>query len=222
MLIAGVAIPVKNKCGKANISWIKDKVALCIYSKNAKPTSIKDKANFVDPVDFALIKPLDIPFISEGADRKLIVNYDGKIQWYFNNDPIVGASSKNIIPLKAGTYFVKVFNECGQSARSRDYLFILTDKKLQSEQTLSIDAFPNPFIDNFHIKLYTPNSEKVRVRVFNCIGNLVYQQEYQLNSIGEYDLNISMNDPHLSSGYYFAEVQVANTTKTIRLIKLNT
>ena len=78
------------------------------------------------------------------------------------------------------------------------------------------DNYPNPFSDETQVDFSIPESQTVRVDIYNIIGQRVFSEELPLSS-GSYSMNLSIS--HLTNGIYFLRLQ-GMEQQTIKLMKV--
>ena len=91
-------------------------------------------------------------------------------QWYFNSQPITGATSNSILANQNGVYYVHVkdFNECEYDSSP----FILDNLNIASIYQSNIIAYPNPTTNKVRIANLVFNN----VRIKNQLGQVVSEQ----------------------------------------------
>ncbi len=77
--------------------------------------------------------------------------------------------------------------------------------------------YPNPFNPSTTIPVALPSSGKVRLVVFNVLGQKVLQKDYKLNA-GRHLLKI--NGMRLASGIYYYQIKFKNRTVTRKMVFL--
>lgn len=89
---------------------------------------------------------------------------------------------------------------------------------LVPERFTIVGNYPNPFNPSTTIKFQLPNQSVVEFKVFNTLGQLVFEQSYEL-SAGT--VEIPFNGQQLSSGLYMYSLTVnqKTMTKTMLLVK---
>lgn len=84
--------------------------------------------------------------------------------------------------------------------------------------------YPNPFNQGTMIKFYLPEAEKISLRIFNLLGEVVktfYQDELLSKGTHQIDWNgISNSDEPVASGVYFYRIKIANSILTRQLLYL--
>ena len=88
----------------------------------------------------------------------------------------------------------------------------------ESSRSLSLTAYPNPFIERTQLEYNLPVSAQVNYRLTNVQGQVIGQQSgSNWQESGRHQLNLSGSD--LPQGVYLYHIQVGADQKTIRLIK---
>lgn len=128
---------------------------------------------------------------------------DNKLACVFRNDTSYGT-----IDL--------AFSESRDSSKvtsvSEDY-----DKSLVKEFSLS-QNYPNPFNPTTVIKYNIPVDSKIRLRIYNSIGQLVRTISSGFKHAGSYE--ITFRADNLASGIYIYELQAGNFTDTKKMVLL--
>jgi len=78
----------------------------------------------------------------------------------------------------------------------------------------NVTAFPNPFMENFHVRLETVSTEDITIRLFSISGSLMLSLDH-VKADQEVDLG---ND--LATGMYFLEVQQGSNKKVLKVKKM--
>ena len=102
--------------------------------------------------------------------------------------------------------YISILGECSIS-NSTDNL----------DQVISLQAFPNPFVNNFQVKLELEKSEKVKVDISDVQGRLIKDVGNRTLSAGLHEINMEASD--FVSGVYFVRVQIGNQSKSLRVVK---
>jgi hypothetical protein len=95
----------------------------------------------------------------------------------------------------------------------------VTDSKQSETPTVlttpfSVIAYPNPYQENFSLKLTSSNEDKVTILIYDMLGKLVEQKEVKPSAFSE--LQIGNGFP---SGIYNLIVTQGEQTKSVRVIK---
>lgn len=92
----------------------------------------------------------------------------------------------------------------------------LENRKAESEQ---VGIFPNPFTNEFSLKINTSFSGNVSVRVFDIIGNEILNQTFTLSKSTN-EISIEANSELFNSkGIYIVRVVIEGNTYSFRIFK---
>ncbi|WMJ72011.1 immunoglobulin domain-containing protein [Cytophagaceae bacterium ABcell3] len=164
-----------------------------------------------------------LPEISDMADAyevnvgdELVLEVDvsgpgnNTYQWYFNGEPIEGATESSFAISDAssddaGVYYVVVNNDNGET-RSDDIHVSVADitglSRLNSQTELKV--YPNPAHDRIHVAYKVAGNRDIRI--FNGLGTQVYfESTFEQTKL----LDISS----LPAGIYFLRLEVGEETK---------
>ncbi|MDB5281429.1 MAG: large protein, partial [Bacteroidota bacterium] len=83
----------------------------------------------------------------------------------------------------------------------------------QESPAFAVSVYPNPFTDQFHLKIETTSGENITYRIYDVTGKVM--QEVRSAA---YDENIAFGN-NFSSGMYFIQVQQGDNIKVLRIIK---
>ncbi len=85
----------------------------------------------------------------------------------------------------------------------------------KSREQLDIKVFPNPFQDriNLHINGLIYNNEKLTIKIFNSLGQIIYSFENSVNN--EFSINLEKSP----SGLYYYSIRTETTEHNTKLIK---
>jgi hypothetical protein len=83
--------------------------------------------------------------------------------------------------------------------------------KINSSTTIinEIKLYPNPVHDNLYISLKNPLEKKLTVLIFNSIGQLISQQQFDI--LGQDEL-LQISFIHFSKGNYLVKLIAGNNT----------
>jgi hypothetical protein len=76
--------------------------------------------------------------------------------------------------------------------------------------------YPNPFNPSTKIKFNIPFTEKVRIEVFNTVGNKVATLLNDIKEAGSHELQFEADN--LASGVYFYKISVGNLIQTKKML----
>ncbi len=82
--------------------------------------------------------------------------------------------------------------------------------------TLESHAYPNPFFTNFYIQNKFQNADNVSVTIFDLLGKVVLEQQY--DNVAN-DENIAVNASNLAIGQYIYTLKTSNGVSTGKIAK---
>lgn len=227
---------VDSTLNKKNISFFFNKLHTVYYWRVAsisdnketfsdvfKFRTIKDTINLIyPPCDTTLhtniIKPVWTSIEDANTYKISIFSGYNLIYDMFENDTLAS------IPFKAidsGKYCYEITAYSGTKIiYSKSCCFYVdtnsTNDIREFEESAS-KLYPNPTHEKLNIKLSQFMSETSTIKIFNAIGNIVYQKDYTLGKENDLEIDVST----LNSGAYLLiiENQSRNIGKVFRFIK---
>jgi len=161
----------------------------------------------------------ETPTISQQGTMLISSAADGN-QWYNSAGVIIGATSQNYTPIETDDYFVIVTNGFGcESEQSVAYHFIYTGiVDIADGQKFNI--YPNPFKDNFTLEYSVQSVSKVKISIFNTIGQqMTVLQDNVAQVSGNYQINFDATN--LEPGIYYCKIETDDYTIVKRIIHSN-
>lgn len=129
-------------------------------------------------------------------------------QWYYNNNPIIGATDSVLTPSGVGAYYVSVTDTNGCSSDS--YIINYTISSVE-DYSLNTKIYPNPTNKNITIESeYAIKS----ILLYNAIGNQLYSVNNNNNQQKEMTLDLST----FAKGIYFIKININNEIINERII----
>jgi hypothetical protein len=156
-----------------------------------------------------------IPNVSYTASlNRLTTNNSGSNsrQWYYNGQPIPGATDGFYSDPIAGVYTLEFTNAAGCKSISAPFTF--TSVANLGDNTLDFNVFPNPTKGAINVQVGATSSPIV-CNVYSVVGKLVSTSEY---NAGATNLNIDLGD--LTNGMYIVEL-VTGSEKGIQRLVIN-
>jgi hypothetical protein len=152
--------------------------------------------------------PLPTPFMLVKGDS-LFANGGVSYQWYFNGNPINGATQSNHTATQSGDYSVLITGSNGCSIFSDTITVLLTGiaNFISGE---NIRAYPVPFENMLHIELSA--SERQLIELADIQGKLFFSSMTK-------EKIIRINTIHFPSGVYVLILQNGENKKIIRVVK---
>jgi hypothetical protein len=80
-----------------------------------------------------------------------------------------------------------------------------------------VNIYPNPSTSNINIEMVFEAAGNVDLKIFNAVGELVFDKSYQLNKGKNMQ---QVNIASFARGLYFGEIKSGNTTSNFRFLKL--
>lgn len=136
-------------------------------------------------------------------------------QWYFEGNPIAGATGKVWNAAQTGYYWCTVtLNGCTSPVSNKIYVVITSAGEIPES---SISLFPVPNRGEFTIRFAGMNNSEVYLRIINSYGAIVHQSVHQA---AEGTTLINMLLPDLANGAYYAEFTTGKS-RTFRKILIH-
>ena len=134
--------------------------------------------------------------------KTLIAGFN--LQWYFNGNPIAGATSQKCLITAAGNYSLIATSTHG-CTKSSDVVHYQPSNSGISDIVLINDfvLYPNPNDGNFKVKFNTNTNTDLSITIYNMLGQKLYNEEL-LNFNGTYDKEPDVN---LNPSVYFLEIK---------------
>lgn len=104
---------------------------------------------------------------------------------------------------------------CGQVCGSWKTDETIPDLVEDENTGFELLVYPNPFRNEFHIRIESTSDERIDLRMLDVSGKVVYQQ----NGIS-ISQDVSMGNS-LAKGVYFVDVTQGDSHKVIRVLKGN-
>ncbi len=153
------------------------------------------------------------PSIQQLSDGQLVSNYPSWNQWYFNGNPIQGATGRILKPTKNGYYSVKIIPPNGCESDMSDSIYVnVSSVDLNFETTeFKIELFENILtIDRSGF-----SNENSSISLVDFLGKEYFRGQIPSNI---FRMEIDVNN--LSSGIYFLNIRSMNNVKIFKFIKL--
>lgn len=148
------------------------------------------------------------PIISQ-LGSSLVSTYGLNIQWYFNDNALVGDTNQVIYPTQSGFYSVSFTSEDGCTSYSTAFQWNLLSQDIISSSSAVI--FPNPTSSD--ITIIADLDLISSVEISNNQGKQVFSTT--INPSTTYHLSLS----DLAPGVYFVKIHLNSGVKIAKLIK---
>lgn len=153
-------------------------------------TDVNGCAN-VDSVILSLFPLPSVPVISQNV-QVLTSTSAATYQWYFNSNPIPGATSQSYTPTANGTYYVIITDTNGCSAFSSTYS--MADVGM-NEIVLDggLSMYPNPNSGTFYI-VTDLNDQAASLEMISITGQVVYNEQLEADGFIRKEMNAGVED----------------------------
>jgi uncharacterized delta-60 repeat protein len=129
-------------------------------------------------------------------------------QWYYNGNPISGATSQSYTPTQNGSYYVVVTDSNGCVSFSST--FVMNEVGVDEISAGAISLFPNP--NNGTFTLQFEEAATGTLRVFDAQGRVVFADQINAQNA----VNINLNAP---AGMFWCEwITAGGERTTIRFV----
>jgi hypothetical protein len=153
-----VKLPETIPCGK--------NYRIRVVSSSPADTSIWSQG-------FEVLNPPAVPMLMQRGDTlESTVGY--AYQWFRNNQPVAGATSRAIRAKVNGFYQVKVFSAGDCSTMSAPLSMVITGLTDLSLTISKLTVYPNPSGGAVYVEVEKVPAKPVQADVYNSKGNIVY------------------------------------------------
>jgi uncharacterized delta-60 repeat protein len=156
-----------------------------------------------DTISIFLYPAPSVPVITQNLSV-LTSTAASTYQWYFNSNPIGGATMQNYTPTQNGNYFVVVTDSNGCSAFSSTY--IMNDVGIAETMEGGMKIFPNPNNGSFTL-VTSQQGMSATLTVFDVAGKRILDRPLAATGNSEQALKLDVD-----AGIYFVQVILADGT----------
>lgn len=157
-----------------------------------------------DSVSLYMFPPPSIPVISQNLSV-LTSTPAATYQWYYNSNPIAGATNQSHTATQNGTYYVVITDTNGCSAFSAT--FTINDvgiSEINSANGLAL--YPNPNNGTFFIATDL-DGQSASLEIVTIAGQVVYSEQLKADGFIRKELN-----PELADGTYLVRISLTDGT----------
>ena len=176
------------------------------YPENTRNVIMQYILNYFDVSPSGLNKPI----ITLSNDT-LYSDWNGLQQWYYNGNPISGATSPYLVANFSGDYFVIAENDSCYSDTSDIKQVLLTNLISQKQKDFSIKSYPNPFTAFLHIDILHESDFVCTISIWNVTGQLMLLQKTGFST--------DINTYKLPAGIYLLTVEENGIIYRERIVK---
>lgn len=101
-------------------------------------------------------------------------------QWYYNNQPISGATGQTYVPTLSGTYKIGLSINTGCLVFSDEYNYAITALHPDNSD-IGLAVFPVPVKNQLNVAFNSKASEHMAISLLNTVGQVVYNQEQNIS-----------------------------------------
>lgn len=156
----------------------------------------------IDSVTLSLFPLPSVPVISQNV-QTLNCTPATTYQWYFNSNPIPGATSQSYVPTQNGSYYVVITDTNGCQAFSSTYSMAdVGVPELLAQDGMSL--YPNPNSGTFFITADL-NRQAALLELISVTGQVVYSEQLEADGVIRKELNAGAED-----GTYLVRLTLAD------------
>lgn len=137
-------------------------------------------------------------------------------QWYFNNEPIDGATGVLYQPTASGIYSLET-TLYGCTTQSQPLNVVISGIDHNIEQTVLFSAMPNPFQNEVLLSYHLTEKSSVRIDVFNMLGQNVATLVNGEQNVGKHTHPFNAQTG-AGKGVFFARITINGKTFTQKIV----
>lgn len=137
------------------------------------------------------------------------------LQWYFNGNPINGATGLTYTATNSGNYHIIATNSFGCTTSSDTVFITVVNGIAENIPVKDVIIYPNPNNGMFNLAFDLITEANVNIMVADMLGKVVYEENIG-NYSGSYNKQLDLT--HLQKGIYLVNLQVGNERINKRII----
>jgi parallel beta-helix repeat protein len=199
----------ENDIDIMNGEWVNLDIGYCSIGENNPfpgTGNIYDDPKFIDPWNNYYYPEAESPLIDAGYGTDYpIFDLLDSIRVDILDVYNTGAGQVNYVDIGVYEYY------------SQDG-FIIPPYLLPN--TFGLGNYPNPFNTSTRIRFYLDNPGKAELKIFNVLGGLILEEEFQAQTPGWviYNWEAKKGERDLSSGIYFCWLRFGHGTNAIKMV----
>lgn len=146
------------------------------------------------------VNPLFQPEIIVSGDTLIASGSFNSYWWYANGNLISTANTNTLIATASGDYQLVVVDDNGCNQSSETISLIITGKEMLAKDAFDYLVYPNPTDETFIVRIDTRTNDKVTLKFFNPIGQILEERNILTK---EKQGEILFHVGHLTKGVYF-------------------
>lgn len=179
--------------------------------------AVRDNSGFAgmsDTVSVTVLPRPPKPRIRKSGATLTCFDNSNFYQWYYYDDPIVGANEKTYEPGIDGVYSVEVkgVNECRNRSDTVHWGKV---SFVEANDTDFLSIYPNPTDGNFIIEAFFSSGSIAEIEIINILGVPIFHK-FENISNGRIQLELSLEG--LPSGLYIAFIKKDNKVYSRKII----
>ncbi len=159
-------------------------------------------------------------YIEQVGDSMYVVPSNGTgFQWFYNGNPIPGATNPWYLGTESGNYSVQFTDATGCTATSFTLEFTYSGGNIGIEEQgvfSMLDLYPNPGRGLFHVRGTLPIASDLRIAVTDMLGRTL-MPDVIINKTDQFNTPFDISD--FANGVYFVRIQLNEHQFTVRYIK---
>lgn len=189
-------------CAPANYAsyqWSNGATTSCIWVKSAGnyKCTVSDQNNCTGVSNTQPVNLYNVPQVSISIKGDTLTAFGGvSYQWFFNGNPVIGATSATLIATANGTYAVLLIDENGCSNISEPVNVVISAIEHPVAEGLQIS--PNPFSEYVSLQCHMCNTEKVVL--YDRVGSVVLSTSFSDGN------EVKLSTATLPRGVYFVRI----------------
>lgn len=154
---------------------------------------------------------ISIPEITQDGSS-LVSNITANNQWYFNDDLITGAISKDYTPRISGKYKVVTTYPTGCTSSSELFSYIAGQS---NSDDIELQVYPVPTLGVLNLNFYVANKSDISIKLLDLIGKELYLKKRNA-FLGNYvdELNFTS----LKQGIYLLNITIGSKAYTQKIV----
>ncbi len=139
------------------------------------------------------------------------INY----QWYYNGNPIPGATSETYTATESGNYYVIAFYGNGCQSQSQ-YVELSVNSVYENEEVQNLRLFPNPSSESVFVQADINSTSNVFIHFTNLLGQQLLPA---VSLINVSSVNEKIDVSQFANGVYFISLISENGQSSLPFVK---
>jgi Secretion system C-terminal sorting domain len=131
-----------------------------------------------------------------------------------NFDSQGGGAANTVYTVRVAVLYNGIYQPYGSPCTITTSLGAVRESDGSSSDMFTVNAFPNPFADNFKLDINSNSDTSLAIKVYDMMGRIIESRQFKAT-----DLNSLEIGANYSSGVYNIIVTQGENVKTLRVIK---